>query len=125
MLLPGAVVAGYRVERVLGAGGMGVVYLVANPELSRRVYQARDAEHAQRLAGSLADTAANSPTSKPAAPVPGLPQSRCVLTDDTGGLLPRLICFTSVGRYCVGADSAQSATAYQQMAAQYHILAGS
>ena len=36
MLLPGAVVAGYRVERVLGAGGMGVVYLVANPELPRR-----------------------------------------------------------------------------------------
>ena len=28
--------AGYRIERVLGAGGMGTVYLVANPELPRR-----------------------------------------------------------------------------------------
>src|SRR4249919_1464824 len=36
MLLPGAVVAGYRIERVLGVGGMGQVYLVANPELPRR-----------------------------------------------------------------------------------------
>jgi len=32
----GAVIAGYRVERVLGVGGMGAVYLVANPELPRR-----------------------------------------------------------------------------------------
>ncbi|ORX04665.1 serine/threonine-protein kinase PknH/PknJ [Mycolicibacillus trivialis] len=36
MLPIGSVVAGYRVERVLGAGGMGTVYLVANPELPRR-----------------------------------------------------------------------------------------
>lgn len=36
MLSPGDLVAGYRVERVLGTGGMGVVYLVANPELPRR-----------------------------------------------------------------------------------------
>jgi serine/threonine protein kinase len=32
----GSVVAGYRVERLLGAGGMGAVYVVANPELPRR-----------------------------------------------------------------------------------------
>lgn len=36
MLTVGTVVAGYRIERVLGAGGMGAVYLVANPELPRR-----------------------------------------------------------------------------------------
>lgn len=32
----GSIVAGYRVERLLGVGGMGAVYLVANPELPRR-----------------------------------------------------------------------------------------
>jgi eukaryotic-like serine/threonine-protein kinase len=36
MLSVGTVVAGYRIERVLGAGGMGAVYAVANPELPRR-----------------------------------------------------------------------------------------
>lgn len=36
MFAAGAVIAGYRVERVLGTGGMGAVYLVANPELPRR-----------------------------------------------------------------------------------------
>jgi serine/threonine protein kinase len=36
MLGVGSVVAGYRIERVLGAGGMGAVYVVANPELPRK-----------------------------------------------------------------------------------------
>lgn len=36
MLAIGSFVSGYRVERVLGSGGMGTVYLVANPELPRR-----------------------------------------------------------------------------------------
>lgn len=36
MLTVGSVVSGYRIERVLGRGGMGAVYLVANPELPRR-----------------------------------------------------------------------------------------
>ena len=36
MLPAGSVVAGYRVERLLGVGGMGAVYEVANPELPRR-----------------------------------------------------------------------------------------
>ena len=35
MLSAGSVLAGYRVERVLGAGGMGVVYLAAHPSLPR------------------------------------------------------------------------------------------
>ncbi len=40
MLVPmvsvGSVVAGYRIERVLGTGGMGAVYLAKNPTLPRR-----------------------------------------------------------------------------------------
>lgn len=36
MFNPGQIVAGYRIERLLGAGGMGTVYLAANPTLPRR-----------------------------------------------------------------------------------------
>ncbi|ORB73512.1 serine/threonine protein kinase [Mycobacterium scrofulaceum] len=35
MLSVGSVFAGYRIERVLGAGGMGTVYLARNPDLPR------------------------------------------------------------------------------------------
>ncbi|GEM33021.1 hypothetical protein NN3_40280 [Nocardia neocaledoniensis NBRC 108232] len=36
MAVPGTVIAGYRVERMLGEGGMGAVYLAAHPTLPRR-----------------------------------------------------------------------------------------
>lgn len=36
MISIGSVVTGYRVERILGAGGMGTVYLAQNPDLSRK-----------------------------------------------------------------------------------------
>lgn len=34
-LSAGSVFAGYRIERMLGAGGMGTVYLARNPDLPR------------------------------------------------------------------------------------------
>ncbi|MGH3958671.1 serine/threonine-protein kinase PknH/PknJ [Mycobacterium sp.] len=36
MIAIGAMVAGYRIEGIIGAGGMGTVYLAQNPELPRR-----------------------------------------------------------------------------------------
>ncbi|MGV0626095.1 serine/threonine-protein kinase PknH/PknJ [Mycolicibacter minnesotensis] len=36
MFVAGQIVAGYRIQRLLGSGGMGSVYLAANPTLPRR-----------------------------------------------------------------------------------------
>lgn len=37
MVADGAVVCGYRIQRMLGSGGMGAVYLAADPALPRPV----------------------------------------------------------------------------------------
>ena len=37
LLAPGAVIAGYRIESVIGRGGMGVVYRACELELDRLV----------------------------------------------------------------------------------------
>ncbi len=86
------------------------------------VFQARDSAGATRLATGLVAAAEKQPSSQPAAAVPALPDSRCVLMDDTGGLIPRYHCFATVDRYVFTVESRQSDTAGQQAAAQYRIL---
>ncbi|MCV7445580.1 sensor domain-containing protein [Mycobacterium paraense] len=65
MLTSGAVVCGYRIERVLGTGGMGTVYLAADPILPRQTALkvlsselSRDADFRARFIRE-ADTAAS------------------------------------------------------------------
>lgn len=86
------------------------------------VYQAKDPDSARRLAQVLSDDTAKSPGSEAAAAVPGLPQSRCVRVDDSGGLVSRHWCIASVDRYAFKAVARQLDNAQQELAAQYRIL---
>lgn len=88
------------------------------------LYQTRDADSAQRLAQALGDDTAKRPGSQPAAPVPGLTQSRCMQIDDSGGLIPHHWCIATVDRYAFKAVARQLDNAQQQIAAQYRILVG-
>jgi hypothetical protein len=86
------------------------------------VYRARDHAAAQHLADEFADAAAHLPNSQQGTAVPGLPQSRCVLVDEAGGVLPRTHCYAAVDRFAFSADARQAVTAQQQIAAQYKML---
>lgn len=88
------------------------------------VYQAADGDGAERLARALGDDTAARPASQPASAVPGLPQSRCVRIDDSGGLIPKHWCIATAGRYAFKAVARQLDNAHQQMAAQYLMLGG-
>lgn len=86
------------------------------------VFPARNDAAAKQLADGFADAAEQQPSSQPGAPVPGLPESRCVNVDETGGGLPRYHCFAAVDRFAFTAESRQPATAQQQIVAQYRML---
>ena len=86
------------------------------------VYQARDAEAAQRLAQALGDDLAVRQAAQPVAEVPGLPGSRCVRIEDAGGLIPQHWCIATNERFTFKAVARQLDNAHQQIAAQYLML---
>ncbi|SON59757.1 hypothetical protein MSIMFI_01241 [Mycobacterium simulans] len=88
------------------------------------VYQAKDPAAAQMLSQSLGDAAAATPAAQAAAPVPGMPQSRCTRIAGANGLVPRYWCLATAGRYTIKTTGRQLDSAHQQMAAQYRILTG-
>jgi hypothetical protein len=88
------------------------------------VYQAKDAPTAQTLSQTYSDTAAATTAAQAAAPVPGLPQSRCTRVAGANGLVPRYWCLATAGRYAIKAVARQLDTAQQQIAAQYRMLTG-
>jgi hypothetical protein len=86
------------------------------------VFQARDNAAAQKLSSGFADATQEQPNSQQAAPVPGLPDSRCVNVAGAPGAQPRYHCFASVDRFAFSSDSKQPAIAQQQIAAQFKML---
>jgi hypothetical protein len=86
------------------------------------VYQARDAEAAQRLAQALGDDIAESQAAQPAAGVPGLPGGRCVRIEDAARLIPHHWCIATNERFTFKAVARELDNAHQQMAAQYLML---
>jgi serine/threonine protein kinase len=121
-LLSGPVGEGERVllgDFALEAAGVDVVSVSLST-----VYQAADPGGAQRPAAALGDQTAARPGSQSAAAVPGLPLSRCVSADDSGGLVPKFWCIATADRYMFKAVARQLANAQQQLPAQYRILTG-
>jgi hypothetical protein len=86
------------------------------------VYQARDAEAAQRLAQALGDDIAVNQSAQPAAAVPSLPGSRCVRVEDAAGLIPQHWCIATRERFTFKAVARELTNAHQQIAAQYLML---
>lgn len=106
-----------KAEPALSAAGVDYVSMGHTT-----VYQAKDADSAAKLAQDYAAIVASAPAASSAAPVPGLPQSRCTLVPGSGGIIPHHWCLTPMGRYMVKAVARQLDTAHQLTAAQYRIL---
>lgn len=86
------------------------------------VYQAKDEGAAGKLADDYAVIVASLPAATSAAPVPGLPQSRCTLVPGSGGIIPHHWCVAAIGRYTAKAVARQLDAAHKLIAAQYRIL---
>jgi hypothetical protein len=86
------------------------------------VYQARDADAAQRLAQALVDDTAVSQAAQPAAQVPSLPGSRCVRIEDAAGLIPHHWCVATNEQFTFKAVARELDNAHRQIAAQYLML---
>ena len=86
------------------------------------VYQAGDADAAQRLAQALGDDLTTTRAAEPADEVPGIAGSRCMRVEDAGGLIAQHWCFATNDRFAFKAVARDLNNAHQQMAAQYLML---
>jgi len=86
------------------------------------VYQARDPEAAKQLAQMLSDDLTATTAARPVEEVPGVAGSRCMRTEDAGGLLSQHWCIAAHDRFTFKAVARELNNAHQQMAAQYLIL---